>query len=162
MMISAICCAMWRARPSYLLYPGQRYPRLLQNRGGPTSSQLSILPSAISHLRRDPRPSDARLQQGAGSRSCGKDTPDLADIDPVRVGQVVSNLLNNAVKFTEQGAISIQASYHDQQLLIAVTDTARHRQKEKLSRLFAKVEQVESDISRFGGTGLGLAIVISW
>ncbi|MFM5715676.1 ATP-binding protein [Aeromonas allosaccharophila] len=85
--------------------------------------------------------------------------PDLADIDPVRVGQVVSNLLNNAVKFTEQGAISIQASYHDQQLLIAVTDTGIGIAKEKLPLLFTPFEQVESDISRrFGGTGLGLTI----
>ncbi|TNI90753.1 ATP-binding protein [Aeromonas allosaccharophila] len=85
--------------------------------------------------------------------------PDLADIDPVRVGQVVSNLLNNAVKFTEQGSISIQASYHDQQLLIAVTDTGIGIAKEKLPLLFTPFEQVESDISRrFGGTGLGLTI----
>ncbi len=85
--------------------------------------------------------------------------PDLADIDPVRVGQVISNLLNNAVKFTEQGAISIQASYHDQQLVIAVTDTGIGIAEEKQAQLFTPFEQVESDINRrFGGTGLGLAI----
>ncbi|MFM5016523.1 ATP-binding protein [Aeromonas veronii] len=85
--------------------------------------------------------------------------PDLADIDPVRVGQVVSNLLNNAVKFTEQGTISIQVSYQDQQLVIAVTDTGIGIAEEKQALLFTPFEQVESDINRrFGGTGLGLAI----
>lgn len=85
--------------------------------------------------------------------------PDLADIDPVRVGQVVSNLLNNAVKFTEQGTISIQVCCHDQQLVIAVTDTGIGIAEEKQALLFTPFEQVESDINRrFGGTGLGLAI----
>jgi len=85
--------------------------------------------------------------------------PDQADIDPVRVGQVVSNLLNNAVKFTEQGTISIRASYDDQLLVIAVTDTGIGIAEEKQARLFTPFEQLESDINRrFGGTGLGLAI----
>ncbi len=72
---------------------------------------------------------------------------------------MVSNLLNNAVKFTEQGAISIQVSCHDQQLVIAVTDTGIGIAEEKQALLFTPFEQVESDINRrFGGTGLGLAI----
>ncbi|WP_033136259.1 ATP-binding protein [Aeromonas finlandensis] len=85
--------------------------------------------------------------------------PDLADIDPVRVGQVISNLLNNAVKFTERGAITIRANYHEQQLSITVEDTGIGIAKEKLGLLFTPFEQVECDINRrFGGTGLGLAI----
>lgn len=85
--------------------------------------------------------------------------PELADIDPVRLGQVVSNLLNNAVKFTEQGSILIQASYHEEKLVIAITDTGIGIVKDKQALLFTPFEQVESDINRrFGGTGLGLAI----
>ena len=75
------------------------------------------------------------------------------------MGQVISNLLNNAVKFTEQGTISIRAGYHNQQLFIAVTDTGIGIAQEKQALLFTPFEQVESDINRrFGGTGLGLAI----
>jgi len=85
--------------------------------------------------------------------------PDFADIDPVRVGQLVSNLLNNAVKFTEQGTISIKVSYLERQLVISITDTGIGIAREKLALLFTPFEQVESDINRrFGGTGLGLAI----
>ncbi|TNH83584.1 ATP-binding protein [Aeromonas sobria] len=85
--------------------------------------------------------------------------PDLADIDPIRVGQVISNLLNNAVKFTERGSVTIRARYDEQQLVIAVADTGIGIATEKLGLLFTPFEQVESDITRrFGGTGLGLTI----
>lgn len=85
--------------------------------------------------------------------------PDLADIDPIRVGQVISNLLNNAVKFTERGSVTIRASYDEQQLVIAIADTGIGIATEKLGLLFTPFEQVESDITRrFGGTGLGLTI----
>ncbi|WP_052446025.1 ATP-binding protein [Aeromonas fluvialis] len=85
--------------------------------------------------------------------------PDRADIDGVRVGQVISNLLNNAVKFTEQGEVSIRVSYLHEQLAISVRDTGIGIAEEKQGLLFTPFEQVESDINRrFGGTGLGLAI----
>ncbi|MGL5556461.1 MAG: sensor histidine kinase, partial [Aeromonas veronii] len=85
--------------------------------------------------------------------------PDWADIDGVRIGQVISNLLNNAVKFTEQGGITIQVSYLSEQLTISVSDTGIGIAEEKQALLFTPFEQVESDINRrFGGTGLGLAI----
>lgn len=85
--------------------------------------------------------------------------PDRADIDGVRVGQVISNLLNNAVKFTEQGEIAIRVSYQHEQLAISIRDTGIGIAEEKQGLLFTPFEQVESDINRrFGGTGLGLAI----
>ncbi|MGL5496448.1 MAG: PAS domain-containing hybrid sensor histidine kinase/response regulator, partial [Aeromonas sobria] len=85
--------------------------------------------------------------------------PDRADIDAVRVAQVVSNLLNNAVKFTERGVIAINVHYHNQQLVVTVTDSGIGIAEEKQALLFTPFEQLESDINRrFGGTGLGLAI----
>ncbi|HEH9418195.1 TPA: transporter substrate-binding domain-containing protein [Aeromonas sobria] len=85
--------------------------------------------------------------------------PDRADIDAVRVAQVVSNLLNNAVKFTEIGVIAIKVDYHGQQLVVTVTDSGIGIAEEKQALLFTPFEQLESDINRrFGGTGLGLAI----
>ena len=53
----------------------------------------------------------------------GKTVPDLACIDGIRVGQVISNLLNNAVKFTEAGAIAIQVDYEDDRLAFRIRDT---------------------------------------
>lgn len=89
----------------------------------------------------------------------GTRVPDWADIDGVRLGQVISNLLNNAVKFTEQGGIAIQVSYLEDQLAISVSDTGIGIAQEKQGLLFTPFEQVESEINRrFGGTGLGLAI----
>ncbi|MCF3099282.1 transporter substrate-binding domain-containing protein [Aeromonas australiensis] len=89
----------------------------------------------------------------------GQHVPDWGDIDGVRVGQVISNLLNNAVKFTEQGEVSIKVSYLRDQLAISIRDTGIGIAEEKQELLFTPFEQVESDINRrFGGTGLGLAI----
>ncbi len=87
------------------------------------------------------------------------EVPDQARIDAVRVGQVLSNLLNNAVKFTERGEIRIQVSFEKERLSISVSDTGIGIAEDKQDRLFTPFEQVESDITRrFGGTGLGLAI----
>ncbi|WP_241462261.1 ATP-binding protein [Aeromonas finlandensis] len=85
--------------------------------------------------------------------------PDRADIDAVRVAQVVSNLLNNAVKFTERGVVTIEVGYVDQQLVVTVADSGIGIAEEKQALLFTPFEQLESDINRrYGGTGLGLAI----
>lgn len=89
----------------------------------------------------------------------GQHVPDVADIDGVRVGQVISNLLNNAVKFTEQGGITIRVNYLRERLAISVSDTGIGIPEDKQALLFTPFEQVESDINRrVGGTGLGLAI----
>ncbi|WP_429130218.1 ATP-binding protein [Aeromonas media] len=85
--------------------------------------------------------------------------PEQAEMDAVRVGQVLTNLLNNAVKFTEQGEIRIEVDMQGVSLRVVVTDTGIGIAKEKQAKLFTPFEQVESDIARrYGGSGLGLAI----
>jgi PAS domain S-box-containing protein len=86
--------------------------------------------------------------------------PWMATIDPIRVGQIISNLLNNAVKFTHRGSITLTARYVTQDhLAITVSDTGIGIPQDKQHRLFTPFEQIESDITRrYGGTGLGLAI----
>jgi CheY-like chemotaxis protein len=85
--------------------------------------------------------------------------------DPVRVGQVLGNLLNNAVKFTEQGHISVSASVEElsegkTQLRLSVTDSGVGFAPEMAERIFERFEQADISTSRrYGGLGLGLSIV---
>ena len=85
--------------------------------------------------------------------------------DPVRIGQVLGNLLNNAVKFTEEGHISVSATFDDvadgkTQLRLSVTDTGVGFPPELADRIFERFEQADISTSRkFGGLGLGLSIV---
>jgi signal transduction histidine kinase/CheY-like chemotaxis protein/HAMP domain-containing protein len=84
--------------------------------------------------------------------------------DPVRIGQILSNLLNNAVKFTQKGQVTIQAKlYSDENNIstidFAVLDTGIGIPLEKLELIFENFSQASSDTTRlYGGTGLGLAI----
>lgn len=85
--------------------------------------------------------------------------PDRVEIDAKRLGQIVSNLLHNAIKFTEQGGITIDLTYRDERLRLRVEDTGIGIAPERLARLFHPFEQEDTSISRrFGGSGLGLAI----
>jgi PAS domain S-box-containing protein len=85
--------------------------------------------------------------------------------DPVRLHQIILNLVSNAVKFTKAGAITVGVavlSEDDQQVVIefSVADTGIGITEDKMARIFENFQQATSDTSRlFGGTGLGLAIV---
>ncbi|HEY5824654.1 MAG TPA: PAS domain S-box protein [Cyclobacteriaceae bacterium] len=94
-----------------------------------------------------------------------KNIPELLLGDPVRIGQIINNLVSNAIKFTEKGYVEISISQlkktSDQKsdLLISVKDTGIGIPKEKLESVFESFTQASSDTTRkFGGTGLGLSI----
>jgi len=84
--------------------------------------------------------------------------------DPGRLRQIVVNLLNNAIKFTERGEIRVEISVVSEteeklELLIEVTDTGIGIPDSALAQLFQSFSQVDASTTRrFGGTGLGLAI----
>jgi signal transduction histidine kinase/CheY-like chemotaxis protein len=79
--------------------------------------------------------------------------------DPMRLQQVVSNLVSNAVKFTQTGAVTVTAAHDHGALVLEVQDTGIGVSPERLGEIFHKFVQADaSSARRFGGTGLGLAI----
>ncbi len=79
--------------------------------------------------------------------------------DSQRIGQVLYNLIANAVKFTHQGSITVEIERRNEILAIQVTDTGIGICEEQLGGLFEKFIQADTSVTRrFGGTGLGLAI----
>ena len=79
--------------------------------------------------------------------------------DSVRLGQIITNLVSNAVKFTLKGGIRIEADAGPEGVVLSVTDTGIGFDDETGARLFQRFEQADSSITRrFGGTGLGLSI----
>lgn len=93
------------------------------------------------------------------------DVPDDVFGDSARISQVLGNLLNNAVKFTEQGSIIIQVEVTERRVgeysrfLISVIDNGIGIGKGEQEKLFKAFSQVDTTIRRrFGGTGLGLVI----
>ena len=89
--------------------------------------------------------------------------PQKMRFDIVRVRQCVSNLISNAIKFTEEGTVTLAVTFlgdNDKGTVqIDVADTGIGITEEAMSRLFSSYEQAEEGTAkRFGGTGLGLAI----
>lgn len=117
--------------------------------------QATLLPFAVR----------ARAK-GIGFDTLFDDTlPESVVGDPVRLRQVVVNLVGNAVKFTSQGGITVHveagAPFEGQlELCISVKDTGIGIPREKIDQIFTPYAQAESSTTRkFGGTGLGLSIV---
>jgi PAS domain S-box-containing protein len=79
--------------------------------------------------------------------------------DRLRVEQVLLNLLNNAVKFTERGEVRLTAETGPDTLRISVADTGIGIKSEDMEKLFQPFRQIDSGLTRqYEGTGLGLAI----
>jgi signal transduction histidine kinase len=91
--------------------------------------------------------------------------PEVLLGDPVRLHQIILNLVSNAVKFTSKGKISVSIqllSQDDEKVTIqfSVSDTGIGIAKDKIDKIFDNFQQASSNTARlYGGTGLGLAIV---
>ena len=96
--------------------------------------------------------------------NCDSDIPRLLNGDPLRLGQVLLNLMSNAIKFTEKGEVELRltCAVREEQrvnVLFSVRDTGIGLTAEQRSRLFQPFHQADGTISRkYGGTGLGLSI----
>ncbi|AHK16446.1 response regulator [Thalassolituus oleivorans] len=84
--------------------------------------------------------------------------------DPLRLKQVITNLVNNAIKFTEYGSVTVKTSLisqkdHRASLQFEIRDTGLGLSPEKQEKLFQAFSQADASVARqFGGTGLGLII----
>ncbi len=80
--------------------------------------------------------------------------------NPDRMKQLLINLLDNAIKYTEEGTITVSLKEEENDLILSVKDTGIGIEKEYLSRIFERFYRVDKGRSRKqGGTGLGLSIV---
>ncbi len=95
------------------------------------------------------------------------DVPHAIAGDPVRLNQILTNLINNALKFTEQGGVMLRMTYEPvagenkgaKHLCISVQDTGIGIAEDKLRSIFDAFSQADSSTTRsFGGTGIGLTI----
>ena len=90
--------------------------------------------------------------------------PEFIETDGTRLRQILINLIGNAIKFTDEGEISVQVTTTESisekgQILFIVKDSGIGIPEDKMSLLFDRFSQIETDRNRrYGGTGLGLAI----
>ena len=131
----------------------------------------------LEHIPFDPRKTlsaiAASMQPQAQAKALRVDldfdtaVPPAVRGDPVRFGQIVTNLLGNAIKFTERGGVRLRLAWldaldppgADPQLEVTVSDTGIGIAADKLEHIFEAFTQSDSSVTRqFGGTGLGLTI----
>lgn len=154
----------------------QDYARAMQHSGNVLlkllNDTLDLVRIEAGRLELEPAPYDprqlvqevAQLEQGlAWSKGLNfvvemaDDLPAQAVGDAVRIKQILLNLVGNALKFTMQGKVTLQASRDDGQLVFGVTDTGPGIHEGSRARLFQRFEQEESP-QRSSGSGLGLSI----
>jgi PAS domain S-box-containing protein len=123
---------------------------------------LEQTPFDLEALARTARATFANIADGKGlafELTVERSAQGTYEGDAVRVRQILWNLASNALKFTEQGGVSIRMRRVKGQLKLVVSDTGIGITPDQLGGLFRKFEQADASTTRrFGGTGLGLAI----
>lgn len=85
--------------------------------------------------------------------------PQYFNGDPLRIRQILTNLLGNAIKFTEHGQVNLSFEYDKGMFHFQVTDTGIGMTPEQMKKIFTPFSQADESITRrFGGTGLGTSI----
>jgi signal transduction histidine kinase/CheY-like chemotaxis protein/HPt (histidine-containing phosphotransfer) domain-containing protein len=126
--------------------------------------ELEAIPLDLADVIDDVCQLFASKAAGQGLDLAAYIAPSVGEVmgDPVRIGQIVSNLVNNAIKFTAQGHVLVEAGEDPSRpghVLISVTDTGIGIAPEKLGAVFESFSQADqSTARRYGGTGLGLSI----
>ena len=129
---------------------------------------LDISPFSLSQLLEStlaPRRVEAQTKGLQLDWQIAQNTPDALLGDAMRVGQILTNLVGNAIKFTHHGGISVQASCvpfdgSSKELRLAVRDTGIGMTPDELARAYEPFVQADASTTRrYGGTGLGLSIV---
>lgn len=132
--------------------------------------ELEHIPLNLKSLIRDIESNYQPLAKAKQIRLYTSVDPDLPDNlcgDPVRLGQIMNNLINNAIKFTQRGGVFIEAQLVSQDtgsatIGFCIRDTGIGIEKDMQSRIFESFVQAQSATTRqHGGTGLGLAITKS-
>ena len=135
-------------------------------------SRIEAGRTEIEVVEYDLRPLVGDLAQHAREAAGGKglhfdclvdpDLPATMQGDPTRVFQVLGNLLDNAVKFTDSGSVELRVTDPDgsgERVCFTVTDTGIGMSAGQIGRLFQSFSQADASITRrYGGAGLGLAI----
>ncbi|MBC8208023.1 MAG: response regulator [Desulfobulbaceae bacterium] len=120
----------------------------------PISDIIGRLEKSFQHI--------AKEQRLGLEISCDDAVPETIRTDPARLDQILKNLVSNALKFTEEGQVTISVTpvkNGDGAISIAVTDTGIGIAQESLEGIFNAFQQIDGSISRkFSGTGLGLSI----
>jgi signal transduction histidine kinase len=88
-----------------------------------------------------------------------EELPDEIYCDEVRLSQILNNIIGNAVKFTHEGFVKVEAHYNEHALRISISDTGIGMHHQLLEQIFERFSQADTSTTRqFGGTGLGMAI----
>lgn len=132
--------------------------------------ELEHIPLDLKNLIKDIESNYQPLAKAKHIRLYTSVDPDLPSTlcgDPVRLGQILNNLINNAIKFTQRGGVFIEAQLVSQEATAAtvnfcVRDTGIGIEKAMQAQIFESFVQAQSATTRqHGGTGLGLAITKS-
>ncbi|MCC6601495.1 MAG: response regulator [Crocinitomicaceae bacterium] len=115
-------------------------------------SPIQLLTEVVSSMRIQAHAKNLEMEyENTG------EMPDLVSGDPLRLKQVVLNIIGNAIKYTHKGSVKLSARSDNQKLILEIADTGEGIPEDKLGTIFEKYEQLHND-SLQPGTGLGLYI----